>query len=394
MPFLGIDPRPGDPVANDYLTPLAVIGADDIAFTVRKFGGFSFQELNVPIDQAKDFSKNGPDLSYDFFTRAESIHPVLSGDARPLRLEHQQLLLRGLRHGTLIHDLQNHDEITFQLVSLGALGDVELDGQRVNGQQLKDQILAQMRAGVAGAAAPYNKLYRVQQDGIATTFAGFLAPALGINDPYHASPDQVRMIQRAHILVAMANAMQPGVFGLSAWDLVGALPIPEQAVADRTQDGDWRWVNRGAVDLLGTNPGADKSVLGLPKAQTLYGPLPQQLMAPDSFASQLKTILAARKKFRIPEADMLAVPNPGDAAVVVLVMGLPDNGGLAVTALNYARLPKTVTVDLAAAIGKPVQGQTADIVSKQPLGNVSGQLTITLEALSARTIEVGSNVAP
>ena len=33
-------------------------------------------------------------------------------------------------------------------------------------------------------------------------------------------------VRRAHLLLAMFNALQPGVFALSGWDLVGALPIP------------------------------------------------------------------------------------------------------------------------------------------------------------------------
>jgi trehalose synthase len=389
VPFLGIDPKVGDVMATNYMHPLAVMGTNDLAFTVRKIGGFTFEELNVPMDQAKDFSKNGPDLSYDFFTRAEAIQPVLTGDARPLRLEHQQLLQHGLKHGALIHDLQNHDEITFQLVNLGSLGDIQLGSEKTTGQQLKDKILMQMRAGVAGDAAPFNKLYRVQQDGVATTFAGFIAPALGIKDPYHATPDQVGTIQRGHLLLVMANAMQPGVFGLSAWDLVGALPIPAETVADRTTDGDWRWVNRGGVDLLGANPGADKTAIGLPKATALYGSLPQQLMSPDSFASQLKKILAARKKFRIAEADMLAVPDLSDQAVCALIMGLPDSGGVAVTVLNYAREPKSVTVDLSNLPGKmSVNGQAHDIVTDQDVGSVSGQVTISLDALAGRTMVV------
>jgi maltose alpha-D-glucosyltransferase/alpha-amylase len=390
VPFLGIDPTPGSVMATNYMHPLAIMGANDVAFAVRKFGGFSFEELNVPMDQLRDFTKNGPDLTYDFFTRAETIHAMLTSDVRPLRIEHQQLLSRGLSHGALIHDLQNHDEITYQLINLGSLGQVQLDGEMLNGQQLKDRILMEMRMGVAGEAAPYNKLYRVQQDGVATTFAGFIAPALGIHDPYNATPDQVAQIQRGHILVAMANAMQPGVFGVSGWDLVGALPIPEDQVKDRTADGDWRWVNRGGVDLLGTNSTVDKSEFGLPRAKTLYGPLPDQLMRPDSFASQLKRILAARKQYRIPEANVIAVPD-NDKAVLVIVMSLPDNGGMAVTAINYARETKSITVSLSNIEGAPPigNGQAHDIVADQDVGSVSGgQLIISLESLQGKTVVV------
>ncbi|ABS27514.1 trehalose synthase [Anaeromyxobacter sp. Fw109-5] len=388
VPFLGIEPNPDQPLTDYFDTPLAELGTEDIAMFLRKIGGWSFQELNVPMDQFKDFGTHGPDLGYDFFTRAECFHPVITQDARPCRLEHQLLLEKEIKHGELIHDLQNHDEITYQLVNLGSQGEIRLGGETTTGPQLKEKILQEMRAGVAGEAAPFNRLYRPEQDGVATTIAGFIAPALGVRDPYNATPDQVGQIQRAHILVAMANAMQPGVFAVSAWDLVGALPLREETVAERTADGDFRWINRGGVDLMGADPNAQTSAFGLPKAQTLYGPLPEQLGNPDSFASQLKTILRARKDNRIHESEVVAVPNVDNQAVVVLVMRLPDNGGLAVTALNYGRDSTSVNVDIGNVPGGGVSGPARDIVAGQDLGNVSGQMTIDLEGLAGRTVVI------
>jgi len=48
-------------------------------------------------------------------------------------------------------------------------------------------------------------------------------------------------------------------------------------VKDRLADGDTRWINRGAYDLIGSNPKATRSAAGLPVAVALYGPLPKQL---------------------------------------------------------------------------------------------------------------------
>lgn len=391
VPFLGIEPAMGETAAL-YLHPLSITGTNDLAFMARKLGGWSFQELNVPLEQLKDFTRNGPDLTYDFFTRAQAIHPLITGDALPLRIAHSLLLNFGVQARTLIHDLQNHDEITYQLVDLGSRQDIEFEGQHVNGAQLKEQILTEMRSR---AYAPFNKLYRPEQDGIATTFTGFIAPALGIQDPYHATPDQVALIRRGHVLLAHANAMQPGVFAISAWDLVGALPIPEASVADRLRDGDFRWINRGGVDLLGANPGAATSAFGLPRAIVLYGSLPEQLQSPDSFASRLKVMLAARKQYRIAEAEMLAVPNVGNPAICVLVMRLPDSENLAITALNYGRKIASIEVDLTqippgiparSIAGKP----TRDIISNQNTASISdtGRLPFDVEGLAGRTIVV------
>ena len=392
VPFLGVEPGKNSMQASLFMHPLSIVGANDLAFMARKLGGWTFQELNVPLEQLKDFTRNGSDLTYDFFTRAQVLHPLITGNALPLRLAHSQLLKFGVQAGTLIHDLQNHDEITYQLVDLGSRDDVEIDGQHLNGKQLKEQMLTEMRAK---AATPFNKLYRPVQDGIATTFVGFIAPALGIQDPYSATPAQVALIRRAHLLTAHANAMVPGVFAISAWDLVGALPIPEQSVADRTQDGDFRWINRGGVDLMGANPAADKSAFGIPRAQALYGPLPEQLEKPDSFASQLKTLLAARKQYRIPEAQMLAVPNVGNPAVCVLVMQLPDSSNLAITALNYGHDATVIDVDLTqippGIQASSLAGNTAlDIVSNQNVGTVTdaGHLAVPLDGLVGRTVVI------
>ena len=396
VPFLGIEPEEGTALSLHYMHPLSVLGTDMLAQLTRKLGGFSFQELNVPLEQLKRFAEHGPDLSYDFVTRTESLHALLSGDAAPLRLAFGFLREAGIQPVTLVHDLQNHDEITYQLVQLDHRGDdtFTIGGRDILGRQLRERILREMRARAAGPAAPYNKLYRPAEDGVATTFAGFIAAALDIRDPYHATPEQVAQIKRAHLLLAHFNAMQPGVFSLSSWDLVGALPLPGDAVADRMQDGDYRWINRGGVDLLGRNPDADRSAFGLPRARTLYGPLPDQLKDPDSFVSRLKRMLAAREEHNLALGELLAVPEPASPAACVLVLRLPGRPRLAVTALNFGREPIEEPVDLADLKGiEPdhLRGRDAlDIVADRPAGRVGddGRLTIRLEPLGGRTLVI------
>ena len=47
-------------------------------------------------------------------------------------------------------------------------------------------------------------------------------------------------------------------------------------------------------------------------------------------------MLAARKKYRVAEGELLAVPEPKAAGLCVLVLKLPDHP-LAVTVLNFGR---------------------------------------------------------
>jgi hypothetical protein len=149
----------------------------------------------------------------------------------------------------------------------------------------------------------------------------------------------------------LVNAEIRWLFGVSGWDLVGALPLPLESVKDRVGDGDYRWVNRGGVDLLGVNPAAAGSAFGLPRAKALYGPLPEQLKDPASFASGLKALLAARAKYRVAEGDLLAAPEPRAAGLCALVLKLPDHP-LAVVVLNFGRDEAAEEIDLGPA-GRP-----------------------------------------
>jgi hypothetical protein len=206
----------------------------------------------------------------------------------------------------------------------------------------------------------------------------------------------VDLIRRGHLLVAHANAMIPGVFSFSAWDAVGALPIPLDSVPEElTAGGDFRWVNRGGVDLMGKSSRTTTAIFELPEAQTLYGPLPEQLEDPSSFMSRLQAMLTAREQYGIKDATMNAVPPVADASVAVLVMTLPDSQSLAITALNYGRMTTSSTVDLTqippGIAAEELAGLAAvDAISGQNVGTVSeaGSLQIDLEGLQGRTIVV------
>ncbi|PJF45255.1 MAG: maltose alpha-D-glucosyltransferase, partial [Candidatus Thermofonsia Clade 3 bacterium] len=95
----------------------------------------------------------------------------------------------------------------------------------------------------------------------------------------------------------------------SGWDLVGALTLPAEAVADRMADGDTRWINRGAYDLMDANPTATHSEAGLPRARALYGSLPEQLRTPGSFVSELRRLLDVRRRYRLYASRQIAVPD-------------------------------------------------------------------------------------
>lgn len=354
--FLGVEPTPDGPAWSEG-HPLSRAANQLIGSLVRKLGGFTFQELNLGMDDIRTTGADGPDLSYDFVTRPAYQLALCTGDTEFLRLTFAQARVAGIDQASLVHALQNHDELTYELVHFEtnhAEDLFEFGGRHWRGRELAEHIRQRLREVLTAPGIDYNA--RFVENGIACTTASVIAAGLGITDLDAISAAQAELIRRAHLLACRYSAWQPGVFALSGWDLVGALPLPASQVAGLIADGDTRWLERGGYDLLGTNPQATASGSGLPRARSLYGPLPAQLEDPDSFASQLAGILAVRRASGIATAELIAVPEPPDPGLLALVSRTEDGEVLA-TVLNFTASP--LTVDLGRLAGLP-QGRYLD----------------------------------
>lgn len=368
--------------------PLSLTANQLIADMVRKLDGFTFEELALPLDVMREMSRGGPDLSYDFVTRPAYDEALLTGDAQFLRLVFQLMHRYDIDPGRLIHALQNHDELTMGLAHFAAHADesFEFRGGKLSGKELRELVHREMYGKLIGERAPYNLKFG---DGVASTTATVAAAALGIRDISALKPAQVDAIRRLHLLLAFYNAMQPGVFALSGWDLVGALTLPANAVRARLTDGDTRWINRGAYDLIGSNSTARASTAGLPRAVALYGSLPAQLAKRDSFASQLARLLKARAALRLYAARLIDVPAVHAPGLLVLVHALPDNAGLEVTAINFG----AQAVDETVAVKDAAPNTTAlDVLDPQAPGVVlgaDGALRLHLDGYQGKALRIG-----
>jgi trehalose synthase len=170
-----------------------------------------------------------------------------------------------------------------------------------------------------------------------------IAASLGYRDIHNLTPRQVEKITQAHLLLAMFNAWQPGVFALSGWDLCGTLPLDPALVADLTADGDTRWLHRGAYDLMNYRPDGGQQTSSLPRGDCLYGPLPAQLADPASFASRLRHILKIRRECAISTGTQLDIADTSDAGLLAMVHEL-DGGRLQATLLNFSARPVAADV--------------------------------------------------
>jgi maltose alpha-D-glucosyltransferase/alpha-amylase len=334
--FLGVEKSAESQPAWSEGHPLSQAANQLIGSMVRKVGGFTFQELNLTMDDIKATSKDGPDLSYDFVTRPAYHHAFVTGDTGFLRLTLREAMSLGIDQASLVHALQNHDEMTYELVHFATKHKDEtytLGGREYLGADLAENIRQTLRDKLTEPAADYNLVFT--QNGIACTTASIIAATLGIADPAEATDEQVALIQRGHLLLAMYNALQPGVFALSGWDLAGNVTLRTDQVRGLIRDGDTRWIHRGAHDLMGSNPSATASGSGMPRARSLYGTLPEQLADPESFAYRLSRVLAVRKQLGIAAGALLEVPDVAQPAVLVMV-NFTVRGLIQLTVLNFS----------------------------------------------------------
>src|SRR6478609_276816 len=341
--FLGVEKSTEGGPAWSEGHPLSEAANQLIASMVRKVGGFTFQELNLTIDDIKNTQERGADLSYDFINRPAYQHALAMEDTEFLRLTMNLARDAGVDTASLVHALQNHDEMTYELVHFATLhaGDTFTFRRRpISGADLATRIRGELVERLTGERGPYNAIFTT--NGISSTTASLIAAALGFRDLTKLTADDVASIRRGHLLLAMYNAWQPGVFALSGWDLVGALPLDRKQVADLIRDGDTRWIHRSAYDLMDYQPEARQSSSKMPKGTALYGALPDHLADDSSFISGLRDILEVRARYGIAKATQLDVPAVSNKAMLVMVHRLEK--GDQITVLNFSASPVAGTV--------------------------------------------------
>jgi len=343
--FLGLEKSAeGDAPAWSEGHPLSEAVNQMIASMVRKVGGFTFQELNLAIDDIRNTAQRGADLSYDFVNRPAYHHALAVSDTEFLRLTLNIALQSGLQPISLVHALQNHDELTYELVHFAAAhadDTFNFRGAELTGAELAVTIRGELIERLTGDAGPYNAIFTT--NGIASTTASIIVAALGVTDLSILNRQLIEKAKQGHLLLAMFNAFQPGVFAFSGWDLGGLLTLEPSQVPWLLATGDTRWINRGAYDLMDYERDAGESASKLPRAVSLYGSLPEQLNDVNSFVSRLRDILAVRARYGIATSTQVDVPTVSDKAMLVMVHRL-DSGIMQVTVLNFSGRPVRGTV--------------------------------------------------
>jgi trehalose synthase len=372
--FLGVEKSAEDSPAWSEGHPLSEAANQLIASMVRKVGGFTFQELNLTIDDIHSSAERGADLSYDFVNRPAYHHALATGDTEFVRLTLNLSSQHGVEPASLVHALQNHDEMTYELVHFETLHARDLfrfRSHELTGHELAVTIRQDLLDHLTGDAAPYNATFT--QNGIASTTATIIAASLGLRSIAKLTAEQVEQIKQAHLLLAMFNALQPGVFALSGWDLCGLLTLDRKQVSRLLADGDTRWIHRAAYDLMDYRPHAHESLSKMPRGVSLYGSLPTQLQDSASFVRRLAEILAVRKRYGIATGIQLDVPHVSNKAMLVMVHQLTD--AEQVTVLNFSAHAISGSVTSEALVPGSV---LVDMFTDEEVGEVDDLHTFTI----------------
>ena len=339
--FLGLEARPGQPQACLAGHPITTRVTDILAMVVRKFGGFSFQELNVELDKLHQSLSSGPEFNYDFISRPALFYALVSSDAGPLRLMLREMLKYKVQPRRMVHGMQNHDELMLEATHLSIHGDevFEYEGTSIRGDDLAAQISQLVLANTTGENREYNHAFAMSP-GVCSTLTGLIGAAIGVESFANISLKHLEKIRQIHLLAAAFNALQGGIFNISGWDLLGCVPLAIDSVSDLLADNDHRWINRGGYDLIGSSGNQKNSLQGLPKAISLYGSIPSQLEKPDSFVSLLQSMLSRREKLGIASSELIDIPEVQNESLVVLINQLPKSNKLSrklqITALNFS----------------------------------------------------------
>ncbi len=385
--FLGVEKSAVGLPAWSEGHPLSEAANQLIASMVRKVGGFTFQELNLTIDDIKITSEAGTDLSYDFINRPAYQHALAMADTEFLRMTLNASLTIGVNPVQLVHALQNHDELTYELVHFATAHNDDLytyHGEEITGGVLARTIRQDLIDRLTGESAPYNLIFTT--NGIASTTGTVIAAALGYTRIDNLSDEQIRAIRQAHLLLAMFNSLQPGVFSISGWDLLGMLTVDPDEIAPLLETGDTRWIHRSSYDLMGFND-SEQPTTGMPEALSLYGPLPEQLRDPHSFVSQLRRILSIRRRYGIATSTQVDVPDVSNKAMLVMVHELSHPGKHQVTVLNFAPDGIVGTINSSHLVPRSV---VFDMFTDEVLGEVDDlhSFSIALEGHQGRSLFV------
>ena len=212
--------------------PLSHAANHVIAGMVRKVGGFTFQELNLAIEDIRDTGAVGADLSYDF-VEPTRVSPRAGHPQHRVPAAGAAAVARGRRGAG--EPRPRHAEPRRADVRARALGDAAR--RRCVLVPGHERSRARRSRRRSAPTSPSSSPGRPTSTGYSRRTASparrrrVIAATQGFATLHEITEADVPAICDAHLLLAKYNAWQPGVFALSGWDLTGMLTVPPRRCA-------------------------------------------------------------------------------------------------------------------------------------------------------------------
>ena len=306
---------------------------------VRKVGGFTFQELNLTIDDIRDIGEAGADLSYDFVNRPAYHHALATADTEFLRLTLRTALELGVDPASLVHALQNHDELTYELVHWST----RPPRRRLHLQAAKRSPAREL--GDVRARRPHRAAHRrarALQPGLHHQRHRLHHSHRHRRNARHHRPDtidraDIDRIRTAHLLLAMFNALQPGVFALSGWDLCGMLTLPAARSADLLRERRHPLDPPRRPRPHGRQPARDQ--VDRPECregEAFTARSPNSSRTTPASRASCRPSLRVRSHYGIATSQQIDIPDVSHRGMLVMVHQLDDPDQFQLTVLNFA----------------------------------------------------------
>lgn len=379
-PLAGLEPDSAPPAGMGNLGAYALLMeiSAELSRQTRAYGAHAWLKDPLPLPVLHSVMQNGPDLVLDSLFSPAAEHALLTGDASLIGFMADEALNFGIDWTRLVHASSGHAGVDYSLPHLEYLARLtrpeSVQQFRIRrAKALLEEVprLARAKATMRVGERPEaffekNRLY--------TTPLGVAAMAAGVFDNFSLTPQLQAEIRRGHMLLQFFRAFQPGVFMISGQDLTGTMPVELRGM-DSKRLTDKRLMPLGSYPLLSSAESGIFSSLGIPRAKSLYGGIDMQLYNPASFVSELKDIIAMRRRLNIAKGTVVGRFNPASKGISALVTRLPASYGspsrpearvYAVSIVNFSREESSEYFDLGSI------PELAEILPGASMGMISG----------------------
>lgn len=382
-PLYGLEPSyPNADLSGFGVGDTAVQAARDIAQEVRRYGGWTFLQDNLPLPNIKAATESGVDfaVNHSFSTAAE--YAYATGDASMLTQSLFTVLQMGIDPKRFINRIQPEPYIDFSFPFM--FNPTQKHNSTISKKYLD---VVQQKMSVNGGDVFFHgsKLY--------LTPAAFVANVQGIRDYRKMTKEQRQSVSDGLTLLGHTQAMQPGIFMLSADELLGVLPLRAGVLEYSTEEDALRQNVAGAYDLTSRGGNNILSEIGLPKASTVFDDLETEVRMVETFAGNMRRIIKLREALSMQTSTVVQIPKAKNRGVLIQVFQLsPKNSLKATAAVNVINFGELAAAEEFSLLKTLVKGsaELEDLQSGEKVSQVQGEFSVSVPPRTARTYVVRS----